>query len=73
MYFIANIDGIPELTEYANDVLVLRAATREETQIHTDFWGMYWDRVEAGEVDGDDLDEDVRRIILTKYGMTDRI
>lgn len=73
MYFITNIDGIPELTNDAHDALVLRAATREEIQIHTDFWGLFWDRVEAGEPASDELDEDVRRIILTKYGMTDRI
>lgn len=74
MYLVDPADGIPVLTDMPEDRDgEYRKATEQEVAVFNDFWGMYWDRVEAGEVDGTDLDEDVRRIILTKHGMTDRI
>lgn len=73
MYILDEADGIPILTDDQDDPNVIRKATKKETEIFNDFWGMYWDRVEAGEKDGDDLDEDVRRITLTKHGRADMI
>ena len=73
MYILDEADGIPILTDDQDDPNVIRKATKKETEILNDFWGMYWARVEAGEKDGDDLDEDVRRITLTKHGRADMI
>ena len=73
MYILDEADGIPILTDDQDDPNVIRKATKKETEIFNDFWGMYWDRVEAGEQAGDDLDEDVRRITLTKHGRADMI
>lgn len=73
MYILDEADGIPILTDDQDDPNVIRKATKKETEIFNDFWGMYWDRVESGEIDGDGLDEDVRRITLTKHGLSDMI
>lgn len=73
MYILDEADGIPILTDDQGDPNVIRKATKKETEIFNDFWGMYWDRVEAGEKDGDELDEDVRSITLTKHGLSDMI
>lgn len=73
MYILDEADGIPILTDDQDDPNVIRKATKQEVAIFNDFWGMYWDRVEAGEKDGDELDEDVRRITLTKHGLSDMI
>ena len=73
MYILDEADGIPSLTDDQDDPNVIRKATKREVAVFNDFWGMYWDRVEAGEKDGDELDEDVRRITLTKHGLSDMI
>ena len=73
MYILDEADGIPILTDDQDDPNVIRKATKQEVAIFNDFWGMYWDRVEAGEPESDSLDDDVRRITLTKHGLSDMI
>ena len=74
MYLVDPADGIPVLTDMPEDRDgEYPKATKQEVAVFNDFWGMYWDRVEAGEVDGTELDEDVRRITLTKHGLSDMI
>ena len=73
MYVISNVDGIPVLTDSPDDEDVVRPATRQEIAIFNDFWGMYLDLVEEGAPESDDLDERVRRITLTKHGLSDMI
>ena len=73
MYILDEADGIPILTDDQDDPNVVRKATKLDVAIFNDFWGMYWDRVEAGEMEGEGLDEDVRRITLTKHGLSDMI
>lgn len=73
MYLTDPADGIPFLTHRPNGSGVIRKATKQEVAIFNDFWGMYWDRVEAGEPESDSLDEEVRRITLTKHGLSDMI
>lgn len=70
-FFIDNPDGIPILTTNPNDPEIVRAATRQEVAIYADFWTVYLDRVEAGEPDSADVDEDVRQATLAKYGIRD--
>ena len=74
MYLVDPADGIPVLTDMPEDRDgKYRKATKQQIDIFNDFWGMYWDRVEAGAPETTELDEDVRRITLTKHGLSDMI
>ena len=71
MYLIDPSDGIPVL--FNSPEHSIREATEQEVAIFNDFWGMYYDRIEAGERSGEALDAEVRRTILTRHGLTDII